>query len=320
MAAWFARRRNRALIWDKVFHENPGRGHVAALGAGSIGAMKTPDRRLSQLRKLAWACAVLVLAITSLSAFIRLSRAGLGCEPWPQCYAQRAAMAPQALDTLDSAAVSSARIAHRVVASVALLLVIFLLVKTLGQQPVLRRQGRLVLGLLGLALFLAVLGRMAGPSRAAFVGVANLLGGLAMFALSLRLVQATGAWAPAATAPRTWTLAALVLLLLQIAMGGLVSVTQLSDRCGEAALCQWHRGTALAVLALLVPLGIVALRRGARVLGGVLVLLALAQAALGLAMLWLPAVPLAMGLAHNVLAGLLLAALLALLPAPSLRS
>jgi len=279
--------------------------------------MKTPDPRLSQLRKLAWALAVLVLAITSLSAFIRLSRAGLGCEPWPQCYAQRAAMTPQALDALDSPAVTTARVAHRVVATVALLLVIFLLVKTLGQQPALRRQGRIVLGLLALALFLAVLGRMAGPSRAAFVGVGNLLAGLGMFALSVRLVQATGSPSPAATLQRSWTFAAVALLLLQIALGGLVSVTQLSDRCGEAALCQWHRGTALAVLALLVPLGVVALRRGARAPGGTLVLLALAQAALGLAMLWLPAVPIALGLAHNVLAGLLLAALVSLLPPPA---
>ncbi|HEY0825255.1 MAG TPA: COX15/CtaA family protein [Ramlibacter sp.] len=279
--------------------------------------MDTPQTRLSQLRRLAWACAVLVLAITSLSAFIRLSRAGLGCEPWPRCYAERAAMTPQALDALDTAAVRSARMAHRVVASVALLLVIFMLVKSLGQQPVLARQGRLVLGLLGLALFLAILGRMAGPSRAALVGVGNLLAGLAMFALSLRLVQATGAPSSSSTPPRAWTLAAVGLLLLQIALGGLVSVTQLSDRCGEAALCQWHRGTALVVLALLVPLGVATMRRGARGLGGVLVLLALAQAGLGLAMLWVAAVPLALGLAHNVLAGLLLATLFALLPAPA---
>lgn len=279
--------------------------------------MKTPDPRLSLLRKLAWALAALVLAITSLSAFIRLSRAGLGCEPWPQCYAQRAQMSPQELDTLDTPAVTAARMAHRVVATVALLLVIFMLVKAYGQQPVLQRQGRLVLGLLALALFLAVLGRMAGPSRAAFVGVGNLLAGLAMFALSLRLVQASTGWRPTATAPRAWTLAALALLLLQIALGGLVSVTQLSDRCGDAALCQWHRGSAFAVLAMLVPLGVAAMRRGARTLGGTLVLLALAQAALGLAMLWLPAVPLALGLAHNVLAGLLLAGLLSLLPPPA---
>ena len=50
--------------------------------------MNQSEGRMTRLRRLAWLCAVLVLAITSLSAFIRLSRAGLGCTPWPQCYTQ----------------------------------------------------------------------------------------------------------------------------------------------------------------------------------------------------------------------------------------
>ena len=42
-----------------------------------------PARPLMQLRRLALLCAVMVLAVTSLSAYIRLSKAGLGCAPWP---------------------------------------------------------------------------------------------------------------------------------------------------------------------------------------------------------------------------------------------
>ena len=276
-------------------------------------AMNAPDRRLPQLRKLAWACAVLVLAITSLSAFMRLSRAGLGCEPWPQCYAQRAAMTPEALEPLDGPAVTAARVVHRVAASTALVLIIFMLVRSFAQQPVLQPQGRLVLGLLALALFLAVLGRMGGASRSPAVGLGNLMAGLAMFALSVRLVQASGTPRPGVASLRGWTMGALGLLLLQIALGGLVSVAQLSARCGDAGLCQWHRGTALVVLALLVPLGIAAGRRGERRLGAALVALALAQAGLGLLQLGVPGLPLALGLAHNILAALLLAVLLALL-------
>jgi cytochrome c oxidase assembly protein subunit 15 len=276
--------------------------------------MNAPDPRLSQLRKLAWACAVLVLAITSLSAFMRLSRAGLGCEPWPQCYAERAAMTPEALEPLDGPAVTTARVLHRVAASTALLLIIFMLVRTFAQQPVLQPQGRLVLGLLALALFLAVLGRMGGASRAPAVGLGNLMAGLAMFALSVRLVQASVAPVPGVVSLRGWTMGALGLLLLQIALGGLVSVQQLSARCGEAGLCQWHRATALAVLALLVPLGVMAWRRGARGPGAALAALAVAQAGLGLLQLGWPGLPLALGLAHNLIAALLLAALLALLP------
>ena len=40
------------------------------------------------LQRMAWVCAVMVLLIMSLSAYLRLSKAGLGCEPWPQCYGQ----------------------------------------------------------------------------------------------------------------------------------------------------------------------------------------------------------------------------------------
>jgi heme a synthase len=275
-------------------------------------AMNAPDRRLPQLRKLAWCCAVLVLAITSLSAFMRLSRAGLGCEPWPQCHAQRAAMTPEALEPLDGPAVTAARVAHRVAASGALLLIVFMLVRSFAQQPVLP-QGRLVLGLLALALFLAVLGRMGGTSRSPAVGLGNLVAGLAMFALSVRLVQSSGTPRPGVAALRGWTLGALGLLLLQIAVGGLVSVTHLSAHCGEAGLCQWHRATALVVLALLVPLGIAARRRGERGLGAALVALALLQAGLGLLQLAVAGLPLSLGLAHNILAALLLAVLLALL-------
>ena len=50
--------------------------------------MSLTDRRLHVLRRLALLCAVMVLAVTSLSAFLRLSKAGLGCADWPACYGQ----------------------------------------------------------------------------------------------------------------------------------------------------------------------------------------------------------------------------------------
>jgi cytochrome c oxidase assembly protein subunit 15 len=101
-------------------------------------AMNALERRLRTVRRLAWACALLVLVITSLSAAIRLTRAGLGCAPWPQCRIERAQLAPQALDALESQGAAAARIAHRFAASAALLLVIALLMKTWAQQPPLR--------------------------------------------------------------------------------------------------------------------------------------------------------------------------------------
>lgn len=272
-------------------------------------------KRLIVLRRIAIACAILVLAITSLSAFIRLSRAGLGCAPWPQCYVQQAALSPQALDAADAQTVRAARIAHRVAASAALLLVIALLMKSMAQQPVLPHQGRLALALLGVALLLAVLGRMAGDSRSAAVILGNLLGGFALFALSCRMVQCTsapGSGAMGSPRLRPWIIAALVLLSLQVALGALASGAHVADRCGESAWCDVHRVGAIATVAVLVPLGVLAWRAGQR-FGAAVVALVVAQAALGL-LIVANAAPLALALAHNVLGALLLAALVALLP------
>ena len=150
--------------------------------------MSRPDSRIPTLRKLAWACAALVLAITSLSAFIRLSRAGLGCEPWPQCYAHSLQASGQPV-AAPAGPVAAARIAHRVVAVVALLLVIALVMTTLSTAPVLWREGRIALGLLALALFLAILGRWTTDARVPAVMLGNLLAGFALFALSCRLLR-----------------------------------------------------------------------------------------------------------------------------------
>lgn len=279
--------------------------------------MSDTSSRVSRIRKIAWACAVLVLAITSLTAFIRQSRSGLGCEPWPQCYAQRAALPGAALAPLDSGAVLAARIGHRVAASVVLLLVIALLLMSLAREPMLWRQGRIVLAMLGAALFLAVVGRMGGESRLPVVTLGNLLGGYALLALSWRLVQATGARAaPLAAAQRLrpWLLAALALLVLQLAFGGLVSAQHATHQCASLDLCRLHRAAAFVVTAALLPLGWLAWRAGLR-LGAAVAVLVVAQAVLGL-LLAASAAPAALALAvvHNVLAALLLAALLALVP------
>jgi cytochrome c oxidase assembly protein subunit 15 len=234
------------------------------------------------LRRLAWACAVLVLAVTSLSAFIRL----------------------------DGTGVPAARVAHRVLASAALLVVIFALVRAHTGGPALRREGRIALGLLALGLFLAVLGRFAGASQAPGVVVANLLAGFAMFALAARLLQATSGGV-GRELPRALHLAAvalLALLALQVALGGYASATQAAGRWGELASCQLHRAGGWLLAVLMVPLGIAAWRRGARPGLAVAVLAALEAVLAG----WAPA------LAHNVLAALLAAALLGLLqPRPS---
>jgi cytochrome c oxidase assembly protein subunit 15 len=271
--------------------------------------------RLSLVRRLAIACAVLVLAVTSLSAFVRLSRAGFGCEPWPQCYVQRATLPSEALAASDGQAVLAARWAHRVAATATLLLVIALLMKTLALQPPLQRQGRLVLALLAVSLFLAVLGRMGGDSRGPVVILGNLVGGLVMFAVACRLVLASKRDAAAKTVLarrlHPWFLAGLALVLLQVVLGGLLHAQHVANQCDLWAPCSAHHAAGWLVSAALLSLGLVAWRAGLA-LGGVLGALAVLQAALGIAQ---PAAAgsLVLALAHNVAAALLLGTLAGLL-------
>src|SRR3990167_8624626 len=115
------------------------------LSASSAG------KRLALLHRMAWICAVFVLVITSLSAFLRLSKAGLGCEPWPQCYGQELRAQQQGAEPAPAAA----RLAHRVIASTALLLILVMVMTALASRPALWPEGRMTLWLLFLALFLA---------------------------------------------------------------------------------------------------------------------------------------------------------------------
>lgn len=146
-----------------------------------------PPQRL--IHRLAWLCAILVLAVTSLSAFIRLSRAGVGCTPWPQCYGQQHQASAVNWAVEKDNPVAQARQAHRVTASASLLLALALLVLARKGGAALRPAARMAAGVLALALWLAVLGVLTGASRLPAVTLGNLLGGLLMFALCVRLAE-----------------------------------------------------------------------------------------------------------------------------------
>ena len=299
--------------------------------------------RMASLRKVALVCAVLVLAITSLSAFLRLSASGLGCEPWPQCYGQSLRDRQQGIVAPATDIVTAARISHRIAAVAALLLIIAMVMNTWSKTPILRREGTMVLGLLFLALFLAILGRWTANAKVPAVVLGNLIGGFAMFALSCRLVESLSRGpGEGRVAFSRWAWAGIALLVVQVALGGMVNATYAGLSCPEVfrcdmggaswqalnpwqapafdpaaptnpsgALVQWlHRIGALAVFAVLLPLGIVSWRRGRR-MGAALVVLLAVEAALGV-MLVRGALALPAALAHNIVAALLLAATLSL--------
>ncbi|MDL2338178.1 MAG: COX15/CtaA family protein [Pseudomonadota bacterium] len=307
------------------------------------------DRRFMFLRRLALLCAATVFAVTSLSAFIRLSKEGLGCADWPQCYGQEFRQTAPGQPALAAppevpAAIAAARFAHRVVAVLALVLVVSMVTVCFGNRPVLRMEGALALALIALALFLAVLGRWSSGARIPAVAIGNVMGGFAMLALSLRLAAA-GRPLPVPR-PRVLVAAAALLLLVQVALGALVSASHAGLSCVAWADCvagaravDWatlnpwhepvlgalppfnpagalaqvlHRGVALA-LVLLLPM--VAWRAWCcgRMRSAVALLLGVAaQVALGLVQVQ-ASLPLGVALLHNQLAAGLLATLVLLL-------
>ena len=202
----------------------------------------TPERRLRLLRGMARTCAVLMLATIALSAYMRLSQAGLGCSDWPACYAQglRTVQAGEALTS--AAGVALARLAHRIVASLTLMLVIVMVLTALTTKPVLKRPGALTVALLCVAVALAVLGIATPGARAPIVAIGNLLGGFVMLALCVRLAASARPPPASTSAPPqarlgAWSIAALALLCAQLGGGALVSASYAALSCSGLADC-----------------------------------------------------------------------------------
>ncbi len=295
------------------------------------------------MRWLVFAALILVLVLTTTSAFIRLSQAGLGCTDWPACYGR--ARLPEAGQLLpEYAPLFWAHALHRLVASsVGVLLVLIVFLGRKDMQGIgARLSAWTVLALAGL---LAVLG-IVTPSSLPAVTLGNLLGGMAMVALLWWLHQR--GHGESARAGRMLFWLAFAALALQIALGGMLGARHAalacvtlpacggswwpepadwrlfnpffglpsSDRISAAleALAMAHRYGALLLAAILCALGVRAIRRGARAaaLGWVLLGMLGLQLLLGAAMVFAN-FPMSLALMHNLGAALLLGATVSLL-------
>lgn len=322
--------------------------------------MNVPISRTALLQKISLACALLVIAIVSISAFIRLSGAGLSCSPWPQCYGHisRAeqhgilqttstlAAANQALESQSAEVISLARMAHRVLAVLLLPLILMLVMIAFTLKPEPWKDRWLALFALALVLFLAVLGRWTAGVKVPAVVLGNLLAGFVLFALCWKMarVGSSASDQPAlSSGARLWTGIAIVTVLMQIILGGMVSGGFAGLSCPTLASCslpeaiQWemlnpmrvtdvsaanwpansdgvlahslHRWMSIAA-AFAVSIAAMWLWRGKRKSTALaLVLLIAFQIALGL-LLVNSGLALALAVLHNLLAALLLASLL----------
>jgi len=288
---------------------------------------------------------LLVLVITTTSAYIRLSQAGFGCADWPACYGRSVAAYPAGQLIPEQSALFWARALHRLAASsagIVLLLIVFL-----GWNDELRGSAARIASVATIALagFLAWLGLLT-PSSLPAVTLGNLLGGMTLLALLWWLHQRGGY----AGHKLQWL--ALAALALQIALGGMIGARHAALSCVTLPACaggwwpdavDWrlfnpfyfmsesdlrsaarealilsHRYGAMLVALFVCALGVKAIRRGARAAARGWWLLGLLglQLLLGAGMV-LANFPLPLALLHNLGAALLLGATVGLSPPDS---
>ena len=204
--------------------------------------------------RFALGATILALCVVVLGAYVRLSDAGLGCPDWPGCYGRLAvpaapehvAAAEQAFpDRPVEAAKAWKEMVHRYLAATLGLLIVVMAAIALRHR---QRPGQpvvLPLFLVALVVFQGVLGMWTVTLLLKpLVVMGHLLGGMATLSLLwwtwLRYrAPRISTGMPAAAAPRlrSWALAALVLVVVQIALGGWTSSNYAALACTEFPTC-----------------------------------------------------------------------------------
>lgn len=192
----------------------------------------------------------LCLGVIVLGAFVRLSDAGLGCPDWPGCYGHIGV--PQAEHDVARAEArfperpveapkAWKEMVHRYFASTLGLLIVALAVMSRFQPAVPRR---LPWFLVGLVIFQGILGMWTVTWQLKpLVVTAHLFGGLATFAGLLWLwlsVRSRHEEMPPLVAPprlRRYAGVAMVLLMLQIFLGGWTSTNYAALACPDLPTC-----------------------------------------------------------------------------------
>lgn len=187
--------------------------------------------RSRHIRALATLTCLVSVLVVAVSAYLRLSGAGLGCADWPGCYGRILAGVLQA-------PWEGARLVHRIVATLALLAGILLVWRCWRPQP-LQPAARYATLLLTLMLFLSVVGVWSSDPRMAVVNFINLIGGLGLVTFSWRVAITSEPlqWIDRVPGGLFCRLA-LGALTLTVLLGGLIGARYAAPACATLPDCQ----------------------------------------------------------------------------------
>ncbi len=187
---------------------------------------------------------LLVFVVVVLSAYIRLGDAGLGCADWPACFGRIGAHDIRSLAAGGPLLpASAARAFHRVAATLLGFFVLAIAYLAIRR----RRHGGpgilLPLLVLGLTIFLSVLGVVTPSPLVPMVTTANVLGGMILLALLWWIGQtlqppATENHAAATARLKPWARGALLVVGLQIALGAWASGSFAGPSCPQLSGCE----------------------------------------------------------------------------------
>ncbi|MCE9640657.1 MAG: COX15/CtaA family protein [Betaproteobacteria bacterium] len=213
--------------------------------------MTTRDERLQRIRILALLLTALSLLVVAISAYLRLSGAGLGCAAWPDCYGQL-------LSGAQSSPAGLVRISHRLAASLALLLGFALAWHCIRPDPIRPLAGHATL-LVALMILLTFIGLWSSDPHRVWTGFLNMLGGLGLVALSWRIAVAADPLLPPQSSRSALPLqAGIAALVMTVALGALIGARYAAATCGTTPACAGVWWPAAGGLAALNPFAVVA--------------------------------------------------------------
>src|SRR5882724_9614995 len=218
----------------------------------------TPAVRLMLFRRLCWIGVALALTVVVMGAWVRLSAAGLGCPDWPGCYGHiSAGAAEKNLEHITQAfpdrpfeyGKASKEMVHRYFASTLGLLCVVLAVMAIlnrkhSEQPLV-----LPIILVGLVVLQGLLGMWTVTLLLKpLIVTLHLVGGLTTMSLLawLAMTKPSESQSTPRAAPkfRSFALAGLAMLSLQILLGGWTSSNYAALACPDFPTCQnsyWPR-------------------------------------------------------------------------------